>query len=115
VVQQQQQQAFQQMTQESMSIYVNLFDSPLSYHQQEGSEGTKEHARIADQGLPIEDYDQLSIGEVSEKMSVLSVDELHKVREHENRRDLVSEFDRQMREINGERIMRLLKARLATK
>lgn len=75
---QQQQQAFQQMTQESMSIYVNLFDSPLSYSQQEGSEGTKEHARIAirttDRGLRPTEH-----GEVAEKMSVLSVDELHKV------------------------------------
>jgi hypothetical protein len=52
---QQQQQSFQQMTQEVMSTYSELFNIPISY----AKEG------IRDARFPIEDYDELTVEEVS--------------------------------------------------
>jgi exonuclease VII large subunit len=58
---QQQQQAFQQMTQEVLSTYTQLFNIPVSYAQ--------EWLRTAQ--FPIEGYDELTVNEVSGRLSNL--------------------------------------------
>ena len=93
--------------------------------QDEDTEVPEESSRTTEQGatnneeLPIQHYDQLSADEARQKMDGLSVDELYEVREyekqHENRAAVKEEATRVMREINGERIARLLISRLAEK
>jgi oligoendopeptidase F len=88
---QQQQQSFQQMTQEVMSTYSQLFNIPISYAQ----EGLK------DAQFPIEGYDELTVEEVSERLGVLSVDDLREVRDYEerskNRETVLERLDRRIR------------------
>ena len=123
---QQQQQAFQRMVQGSASTYINLlFGAPRLPSQegsrvaQGGSEGAKELSSIIGQGLPIEFYDELGVSEVLKKIDELSVSELTELRKyekrHENRPTLVTHLGRKMSELNGERITKLLIARLTDK
>ena len=88
---QQQQQSFQQMTQELMSGYAELFNIPISYAQ----EGIKE-ARF-----PIEGYDELTVEEVSGRLSSLSAEDLREVRDYEertkNRETILEQLDRRIR------------------
>jgi hypothetical protein len=72
---QQQQQSFQQMTQEVMSTYSELFSIPISY----AKEG------IRDARFPIEDYDELTVEEVSARLGALSAEVLREVRDYEKR------------------------------
>ena len=122
-----QQQAFQRMVQGSVSTYINLLFGAARFPSQrgsrvarEGSEGAKElPSTTGQEGLPIEDYDELSVSEVRKKTDEFSVSELAELRKyekrHENRPTLVTHFDRKMSEINGERITKLLIARLNAK
>jgi signal transduction histidine kinase len=88
---QQQQQSFQQMTQEVMSTYSRLFNIPLSY----AKEG------IRDARFPIEDYDKLTVEEVSVGLDSLSAEELREVRDYEernkNRETILEQLDRKIR------------------
>jgi hypothetical protein len=88
---QQQQQSFQQMTQEVMSSYSQLFNIPLSY----AKEG------IRDARFPIEDYDELTVEEVSVRLDSLSAEELREVRDYEernkNRETILEQLDRRIR------------------
>ena len=112
---QQQQQAFQRMVHGSVSTYINLLFGAPRLTSQEGREWLGETG----QGLPIEDYDELSVGEVRKKIYELSVSELTELRKyekrHENRPTLVTHLGRKMSELNGERITKLLIARLNAK
>jgi hypothetical protein len=88
---QQQQQAFQQMTQEVLSAYMQLFSIPVSYAQ--------EGLRTA--RFPIEGYDELTVEEVSGRLSDLSIEELRVVRDYEernkNRDTILEQLDRKIR------------------
>jgi len=88
---QQQQQSFQQMTQEVVNTYSELFNIPVSYAQ----EG------LRDAQFPIEGYDELSVEEVSERLSGLSADDLREVRDYEernkNRDTILEQLDRKIR------------------
>ena len=88
---QQQQQSFQQMVQESMSTYAQLFNIPFQYAQQGLRSG----------GFPIAGYDELTVDEVTKRLSDLSVDDLQAVRDYEERthkRDtLLEQLDRKIR------------------
>jgi oligoendopeptidase F len=88
---QQQQQAFQEMTREVLNTYTQLFSIPVSYAQ----EGLKT-ARF-----PIEDYDELTVDEVSGRLEGLSVEELRMIRDHEernkNRDTILEQLDRRIR------------------
>jgi excinuclease UvrABC ATPase subunit len=88
---QQQQQAFQQMTQEVLNTYTQLFNIPLSYAQ--------EGLRSAQ--FPIEGYDELTVDEVSGRLSGLSAEELRVVRDYEernkNRDTILEQLDRRIR------------------
>ena len=88
---QQQQQSFQQMTQEVMSTYSKLFNIPISY----AEEG------LRDAQFPIEDYDELTVEEVSARLDALSTEELREVRDYEertkNRETVLEQLDRRIR------------------
>jgi hypothetical protein len=88
---QQQQQSFQQMTQEVMGSYAQLFNIPLSY--------AKEGLRSAQ--FPIEDYDDLTVEEVSARLGALSAEDLREVRDYEernkNRETVLEQLDRRIR------------------
>ena len=123
---QQQQQAFQRMVQGSVSTYMKLLFGTPHFLSQEGSRnarggsgGAKELPSTTGQGLPIEHYDELRVGEVRKKIDELSISELTELRKyekrHKNRPTLVMHFGRKMSELNGERITKLLIARLNAK
>jgi coenzyme F420-reducing hydrogenase alpha subunit len=88
---QEQQQSFQQMAQEVMSTYSQLWNIPLSYAQ----EG------LRDARFPIEDYDELTVEEVSVRLGSLSTEDLREVRDYEernkNRETVLEELDRRIR------------------
>ena len=88
---QQQQQAFQQMTQEVLKAYTQLFNIPLSYAQ-EGLRSAR---------FPIADYDELTVDEVSGRLSGLSAEEHRVVRDYEertkNRDTILEQLDRRIR------------------
>jgi oligoendopeptidase F len=88
---QQQQRSFQEMTQEVMTTYAQLFSIPVSYAQEE----------LKSARFPIEDYDELTVGEVSGRLNGLSVEELRVIRDHEernkNRDTILEQLDRRIR------------------
>src|SRR5829696_5364978 len=88
---QKQQQYSQQMTQEVMSTYSQLFNIPISY----AKEGIK------DAQFPIEGYDELTVEEVSGRLGSLSVEDLREVRDYEertkNRDTILEQLDRKIR------------------
>jgi signal transduction histidine kinase len=88
---QQQQQSFQQMTQDVVNTYSQLWNIPISY----AKEGLK------DARFPIEGYDELTVEEVSERLSGLSADDLREVRDYEernkNRETILEPLDRKIR------------------
>ena len=88
---QKQQQLSQQMTQEVMSTYSQLFNIPISY--------AKEGLREAQ--FPIEGYDELTKKEVIARLGALSTEELREVRDHEernkNRGKILEQLDRRIR------------------
>jgi hypothetical protein len=79
------------MTQEVMSTYSQLWNIPLSY----AKEG------IRDARFPIEDYDELTVEEVSARLDELSTEELREVRDYEertkNRATILEQLDRRIR------------------
>ena len=87
----QKQQYSQQMTQEVMSTYSQLWNIPISY----AKEGLK------DAQFPIEGYDELTVEEISGRIGGLSADDLRVVRDHEertkNRETVLEQLDRRIR------------------
>src|SRR5215212_11561321 len=87
----QQQQSFQQMTQEVMSTYSQLFNIPISY----AKEG------LRDACFPIEGYEELTVEEVSARLGALSAEDLREVRDYEegnkNRETILEQLDRKIR------------------
>src|ERR671910_786243 len=88
---QHQQQYFQQMTQEVLGSYSQLFNIPISYAQ----EG------LRDAQFPIEGYDELTVEEVSARLGALSAEDLREVRDYEertkNRETVLEQLDRRIR------------------
>ena len=88
---QKQQQYSQQMTQEVMSTYSELFNIPVSY----AKEG------LRDARFPIEGYDELTVEEVSARLGTLSEEDLREVRDYEernkNRETILEQLDRRIR------------------
>jgi hypothetical protein len=88
---QKQQQNSQQMTQEVMSTYSQLWNIPLSY----AKEGLK------DAQFPIEGYDELTVEEASGRLGALSTEDLREVRDYEernkNRETVLEQLDRRIR------------------
>ena len=79
------------MTQDVVNTYSQLWNIPISY----AKEGLK------DARFPIEGYDELTVEEVSERLSGLSADDLREVRDYEernkNRETILEPLDRKIR------------------
>ena len=88
---QRQQQTSQQMTQDVLGSYSQLFNIPLSYAKQ----------GLRESGFPIDNYDGLNADEISRQVSSLSAEELRVVRDHEernkNRDTVLEQLDRRIR------------------
>lgn len=88
---QRQQENSQQMTQEVMNTYSQLFNIPLSYARK----------GLQDAGFPIENYDDLNAGDISKGVGGLSVEEIRVVRDYEernkNRDTVLEQLDRRIR------------------
>ncbi len=60
-----------------------------------------EEVRADDEGLPIEDYNALSVNQVTQRLGELSVEEIERLRdyeaEHKNRRSLMQRFETRIR------------------
>ena len=88
---QKQQQYSQQMTQEVLGSYSQLFNIPISY----AKEG------LRDAQFPIKGYDELTVEEVSARLDALSTEELREVRDYEertkNRETVLEQLDRRIR------------------
>jgi hypothetical protein len=88
---QKQQQLSQQMTQELMSTYSELFNIPISYAQ--------EGLRSAQ--FPIERHDELTVEEISGHIGNLSIEDLRVVSDYEernkNRETVLEQLDRRIR------------------
>ena len=86
-----QQQNSQQMTQEVVSTYSELFNIPISY----AKEGLK------DAQFPIESYDELNVEEIIARLGSLSAEDLREVRDYEernkNRETVLEQLDRRIR------------------
>ena len=96
--------AFQTVVEGTLDAYWNLAFAPLSYYR-EGVQQVEQQvvARVSDitTGLPIANYDELNVAEVTEKLDGLSVEDLRKVRAYEkgnkNRDTLVEQIDRKIK------------------
>jgi hypothetical protein len=88
---QKQQQNSQQMIQELMNTYSQLWNIPLSY----AKEG------LRDAQFPIEGYDELTVEEASGRLGALSTEDLREVRDYEernkNRETVLEQLDRRIR------------------
>ncbi len=90
-----QREAMQAMYRGSFRIYTGLLYAPVSSPSNDGA-----GAEDGDPDLPIEDYDRLSVGEISGELGELSVGEVEELKEYEtknqNRHAVVERFDRSL-------------------
>lgn len=125
-----QQEAFRRMFEESMGLYKNFLGSVSAYYQanmERARSNVQSGARTATQatertassvqdatewastsvqapeghaGVPIENYDDLNVGQVAERLDGLSEAELQRVREYEaqnkNRRTVLDQIDQKL-------------------
>ena len=100
--QQRAQEVTQELTQASTDTYLNLLDSIFSFYQggtsrakkrseeaerrvEEAESGRSEAESQGGDGLPLADYDSLNIGQISERLHELSVEEIKRLRDYEVR------------------------------
>ena len=115
-----QQEAFRQLSEESMEAYRNFLGTMFSYYRgaaQQAERNVEEGARLTSEGaetmastvepgrggrrpvsIPIEDYDALSVAVLTEQLEGLTEEQLRLVREYEasnrNRQTLIEQIDR---------------------
>ncbi len=100
--------AFQGLLNDWANAYAGFFFAPFGFYR----EGLENVTRIpvvrqvttggtVNGGLPIEGYDELNVGEISDRLNSLSEEELKKVRDYEkrnkNRETLIEQLDRKIR------------------
>ena len=101
------QEASRQLTQESVSAYMDFLNSTFSFPQaapQAAESGAQEVARGTETGslettapssqadgddLPLEDYDSLNIRQISERLDELSDEEIRRLRDYESQQRTV--------------------------
>jgi hypothetical protein len=90
-----QREAIQAMYRGSFRAYTSLLHTPVSSPSNNGV-----GAEDGDPALPIEDYDRLSVGEISGELGELSAGEVEELKEYEtknqNRYAVVERFDRSL-------------------
>jgi hypothetical protein len=100
--------AFQGLLNDWANAYAGFFFAPFGFYR-EGLENVTRMPVVTqvttggtvNGGLPIEGYDELNVGEISDRLDSLSEEELKKVRDYEkrnkNRDTLIEQFDRKIR------------------
>jgi hypothetical protein len=100
--------AFQGLLNDWANAYAGFFFAPFGVYR-EGLENVTRMPVVTqvttggtvNGGLPIEGYDELNVGEISDRLDSLSEEELKKVRDYEkrnkNRDTLIEQFDRKIR------------------
>jgi len=90
-----QREAMQAMVEGSFRAYMGSLYAPVS-SPSNGGAGVED----GDPDLPIEDYDRLSVGEISGELGELSAGEVEELKEYEsqnqNRHTVVERFDRSL-------------------
>jgi hypothetical protein len=101
--------AFQGLLYDWANAYAGFFFAPFGLYR-EGLDNVSRMPAVVTQvatggtvngGLPIEGYDELNVGEISDRLNSLSEEELKKVRDYEkrnkNRDTLIEQLDRKIR------------------
>ena len=100
--------AFQGLLNDWANAYSGFFFAPFGFYR-EGLENVTRMPVVTqvttggtvNGGLPIEGYDELNVGEISDRLDSLSEEELKKVRDYEkrnkNRDTLIEQFDRKIK------------------
>jgi hypothetical protein len=100
-----QREALENLIRASTHAYANLLQAPFSYYQEVVEAMTAPwtsteddlESRAEESALPLEDYDSLTVREVSDQLNELSVEEIRQLRDHEaenkNRQTLMRRFD----------------------
>jgi hypothetical protein len=100
--------AFQGLLNDWANAYAGFFFAPFGFYQ-EGLENVTRMPVVTqvttggtvNGGLPIEGYDELNVGEISDRLDSLSEEELKKVCDYEkrnkNRDTLIEQFDRKIK------------------
>ena len=90
-----QREAMQETIEGSFRVYTSLLYAPVSSPSNDGT-----GAKDGDPDLPIEDYDRLSVGEISGELGELSAGEVEELKEYkkknQNRYAVVERFDRSL-------------------
>ena len=98
--------AFQTLVEESVDAYMDLSYAPLSYYRQGLRLVVSETGESQSQngGLPISNYDELNVADISKQLDNLSADEIQRVRDyekqHKNRETLIEQFNRKLRAVS---------------
>jgi hypothetical protein len=91
--------AFRTLVEESVDAYVDLTYAPLAYYRQ--------GLRLVENGgvFPIAGYDELNVGEISDKLDGLTAAQLREVREYEkrnkDRETLIEQIDRRLKAVSA--------------
>lgn len=97
-----QREALRTVTEESFDAYWDFAFAPFSYYQ----EGLEQVAQVSDiiTGLPIANYDELTVADISQKLDSLPADDIKKVRayekSHKDRDSLIEQFDRKIKAVS---------------
>ncbi|MCV5825022.1 hypothetical protein OFN33_31690, partial [Escherichia coli] len=75
---------FQRLLEESVASYMDLLYAPLAYYRQ-GLRLVEGAVEQGTNGLPIEDYDELNVAEISRRIEGLGAAEIRQLREYERR------------------------------
>ncbi len=92
-----QRETFQKLTEESINTYMDIMYAPFSY--------LKEDLHVVEAEVldtfPIENYDDLNVGDVTKAIDSLNAEQIRRVREYEknnkNRETLIEQFDRKLK------------------
>ena len=85
---------------------MDLSYAPLSYYRQGLRLVVSETGESQSQngGLPISNYDELNVADISKQLDNLSADEIQRVRDyekqHKNRETLIEQFNRKLRAVS---------------
>jgi hypothetical protein len=94
--------AFRTLLDESVDAYVDLVYAPFAYYRQ----GLRlVETGVNGGGFPIPGYDELNVGEISERLDGLTAAQIREVREYEkrnkNRETLIEQLDRKLKAVSA--------------
>jgi hypothetical protein len=92
-----QRETFQKLAEESINTYMDMIYAPFSYFK-EGLHVVEDEVLDT---FPIENYDDLNVGQVTKAIDSLNAEQIRRVREYEknnkNRETLIEQFDRKLK------------------